>query len=206
MIRNLLALLVRVVTGVRPIDDRGAGELPRIYYANHSSHLDFVVIWAALPTALRQRVRPVAAADYWQRGPVRRWLALSVFRAVLVPRGKVSRDDDPIARMAEVLDGGVDLILFPEGTRGAGGGVAEFKPGIHALAKRHPRVELVPVFLENLNRILPRGEILMLPLIANAIFGPPCEGPRDGETRAGFLERARAALLALDEHPEQPEP
>jgi 1-acyl-sn-glycerol-3-phosphate acyltransferase len=206
MTRDAIALLARLITGVRRIADSAPPGTPRIYYANHSSHLDFVVIWAALPPPFRNRVRPVAAADYWDRDPVRRWLASKVFNAVLIPRGKVTRDDDPIGKMGAVLEAGHDLIIFPEGTRSLDGRLAEFRPGIHALAKRHPQAELIPVYLENLNRILPKGEILMVPLIGNAIFGPTCPSPRDGEPRADFLVRARAALLALAAAPPSPAP
>ena len=201
MIRDGIALLVRLITGVRVIDEPPTPGPSRIYFANHSSHLDFVVIWAALPAGLRNRVRPVAAADYWERGPVRRWLAGKVFHAVLIPRGKLTRDDDPIGKMAAVLEQGNDLILFPEGTRSLDGRVAEFRPGLHALAKQYPQAELIPVHLENLNRILPKGEFLMVPLMGNAIFGPPCAGLCDGETRHDFLVKKRAALLALSAHP-----
>lgn len=204
MIHNLIALLIRMLTGVRLIDESARPGPPRVYYANHSSHLDFVVIWAALPARFRGRVRPVAAADYWEHGPVRRWLAGKVFRAVLIPRGKLTRDDDPIGRMTSVLEEGNDLIIFPEGTRSLDGRVAEFRPGIHALARRHPQAELIPVYLENLNRILPKGEFLMVPLMGNAIFGPPCEGPREGESRHDFLVRARESLLVLSETPHTP--
>ncbi len=206
MTRDAIALLTRLITGVRCIADPSPPGTPRIYYANHSSHLDFVVIWAALPSPFRNRVRPVAAADYWERGPIRRWLASKVFNAVLIPRGKVARDDDPIGKMGAVLEGGHDLIIFPEGTRSLDGRVAEFRPGIHALAKRYPQAELIPVYLENLNRILPKGEILMVPLIGNAIFGPSCPGPYDGESRPAFLVRARAALLAFAAHSLPPDP
>ncbi len=197
MIRDFVALLVRFVTGVHRLNEPATDGPPRIYFANHSSHLDFVVIWAALPKHFRKRVRPVAAADYWDKGPLRRWLAHKVFRAVLIPRGKITRDDDPIGKMAAAMDDGCDLIIFPEGTRSEDGRVAEFRAGIHALAKRHPHVELIPVYLENLNRILPKGEILMVPLIGTAIFGPTCEGPREDEPRHDFLVRMRDSLLAL---------
>ncbi len=206
MIRDGIAWLVRLITGVRLIAEPPPPTPPRIYFANHSSHLDFVVIWAALPAGLRNRVRPVAAADYWERGPVRRWLAGRVFHAVLIPRGKLTRDDDPIRKMAAVLDQGNDLILFPEGTRSLDGRVAEFRPGIHALAKLYPQAELIPVHLENLNRILPKGEFLMLPLMGNAIFGPPCEGLREGESRHDFLVRKRECLLALSANPQPDAP
>ena len=200
-----LACLVRLFTGVRRVADPGGEARPSVYYANHSSHLDFVVIWAALPGRLRDRVRPVAAADYWQAGPLRRWLAARVFHAVLVPRGKLCRGDDPVGLMAAVLAEGGDLIVFPEGTRSEDGVVGTFRSGLHALAMRHPDARLVPVYLENLNRILPKGEVLLLPILGSATFGPPCDGPREGESRHDFLIRARAALLALSRHPEDPD-
>ena len=203
MIRGLLAWLIRILTGVRLLHSSPGPPGPHIYYANHSSHLDFVVIWAALPAAMRNRTRPVAAADYWARGRFRNWLATRVFHAVLIPRGVVRREDDPIGHMIAALDAGSDLILFPEGTRSADGKVAEFRPGLHVLAHRYPHAALVPVYLENLNRILPKGEFLVVPLMGNAIFGPPCEGLREGESRRDFLARTREALLELSRHPHE---
>lgn len=202
MISSLGAFIIRLVTGVRV--DHAVAHPPgvRVYYANHSSHLDFVVIWAALPTELRTRTRPVAAADYWNKGPLRRWLAGKIFRAVLIPRGKITKHDDPIGAMAAVLDAGNDLILFPEGTRGDGTAVDDFRTGLHALSLRNPEAELVPVYLENLNRILPKGEIFLVPLMACVTFGKPCDVPRKDECRKEFLARARQALLDLH-HPHE---
>lgn len=206
MIQNIIALFVRLITGVHLIQDHRRPTSTRIYYANHSSHLDFVVIWAALPSCARKRARPVAAADYWNRGPIRRWLAETVFKAVLIPRGKVTRHDDPISLMSTVIEQGSDLIIFPEGTRSQDGKVADFRSGIHALAKRHPQAELIPVYLENLNHILPKGEFLIVPIMGNAIFGSPCERPQKGETRHDFLVRARESLLALSTNLPPPTP
>jgi len=197
MTRHALAWLIRLITGVRRSREQENSGHAKIYFANHSSHLDFVVIWAALPAVSRERARPVAAADYWGRGPFRRWLVTTVFKAVLVPRGKLTRDDDPIGMMGAVLEEGNDLIIFPEGTRSLDGRVAEFRHGLFALARRYPQAELVPVYLENLNRILPKGEFFLLPLMGNAIFGHPCAGPRETETRHDFLVRARESLLEL---------
>lgn len=200
MIAELGAFLIRLITGVRMNyhvpDPRG----PRVYFANHSSHLDFIVIWAALEPELRRRTRPVAAADYWEKGPVRRWLAGKIFRAVLIPRGKITKADDPIGAMAAVLGQDNDLIIFPEGTRGNGDDVGDFRSGIHVLAKRCPQLELVPVYLENLNRILPKGEIFFVPLMASVSFGPPCAPPGENETRGEFLARLRQAVTDLH-HP-----
>jgi len=195
MIAAIGAFLVRLITGVREIHGLPDSPHGRVYYANHSSHLDFVVIWAALEPHLRAKVRPVAAADYWEKGPIRRWLAKNVFRAVLIPRGKITKANDPIGAMTAVLDAGDDLIFFPEGTRGDGQRVGEFRPGLHAMARHRPGVELMPVYLENLNRILPKGEFLFVPLMASATFGHPCLGPEDGCPKAEFLKHAREVLL-----------
>ncbi len=200
MIANIGAFFIRLVTGVRQDPDVLLPKLSRVYYANHSSHLDFIVIWAALEPKLRDRTRPVAAADYWQKGRIRPWLATKVFNAVLIPRGKITRSEDPIGAMSAVLDAGSDLIIFPEGTRGDGNEVGDFKAGLLALARHCPGVELVPVYLENLNRILPKGEIFFVPLMANVIIGKPCEGPREGESKQDFLARAREALVELNSH------
>ena len=205
MIRDFVAFLTRLMTGVHRISEEKNDGPPRIYFANHASHLDFVVIWAALPGYFRHRVRPVAAADYWDRGVIRRWLANRVFQAVLIPRGKVCREDDPIGKMIDAMEKGCDLIIFPEGTRSTDGKVADFKPGIYSLVKHYPKAELIPVYLENLNYILPKGEFLIVPVMANAIFGPVCKGPHEGESRQEFLVRSRASLLELvHEYQESP--
>jgi 1-acyl-sn-glycerol-3-phosphate acyltransferase len=204
MTRDLIALAVRLITGVRLLHEHAPHERPRIYFANHSSHLDFVVIWAALPSPLRNRARPVAGADYWEKNAVRRWLSSRIFKAVLIPRGKVGRDDDPVGRMMAEMDQGHDLIIFPEGTRSTDGRVAGFKPGLFTLARHYPQAELIPVFLENLSHILPKGEFLPVPVMGSAIFGPACEGLRHGETRKDFLDRARRALLDLSPHHDSP--
>ncbi len=204
MIKDFIALLIRLLTGVSKIEDHVIAGRPRVYFANHSSHLDFAVIWAALPKPLRDRVRPVAAADYWERGAIRSWLAHQVFHAILIPRGKVTRDDDPIGKMTTAMEEGADLIIFPEGTRSIDGRVAEFKPGIHALAKKYPLAELIPVHLTNLNHILPKGECFLVPLIATATFGPSCAALAEGESRHDYLRRMRESLLELNTPSHEP--
>jgi 1-acyl-sn-glycerol-3-phosphate acyltransferase len=177
----------------------------RIYFANHTSHLDFVVLWAALPRRIRALTRPVAAQDYWDGDPVRRYLAVKVFRAVLIDRGqRMSRDEADriaaarasVAVAAQALGHEDSLIIFPEGTRGSGTDVAPFKSGLYHLCRLRPDVEVVPTWLENLNRILPKGEILPVPLMGSVTFGPPL-ALEPNESKEGFLARARHALLAL---------
>jgi 1-acyl-sn-glycerol-3-phosphate acyltransferase len=197
---RLLAGGARLLTGAalrgEPVD--AADLRPRIWFANHASHLDFAVLWAALPESLRERTRPVAAADYWSRGRLRPWLARELFRAVLVERGSETPEEREaqIARMLAALDEGSSLILFPEGTRGTGLEIAPFRSGLWHLASRRPGVLLVPVGLENLNRILPKGEFLPAPLIASVTVGAPVV-LRPGETKEDFLARSREAVREL---------
>lgn len=175
----------------------------RIYYANHSSHGDFVLLWASLPPWLRRRTRPVAGADYWNRDALRRYIGGRVFRAVLIDRERREGSHDPIAQMADALAAGDSLILFPEGTRNVTDALLlPFKSGLYHLAARCPQAELVPVWMNNLARVMPKGEPLPLPLLCTVTFGPPLR-LADGEDKAAFLERARDALLAL--RPEDPD-
>jgi 1-acyl-sn-glycerol-3-phosphate acyltransferase len=174
----------------------------RIYYGNHSSHLDFVMIWSALPPRLRRSARPVAGRDYWDRGAVRRYLAGRVFRAVLIERGQAGADKAEasaraaIDQMVREMGDHDSLIVFPEGTRSSNGVVGPFKSGLYHLSRRRPDVELVPVYLENLNRILPKGESLPVPMMSRVIFGPAFAAD-GGDDKAAFLLKARDALMQL---------
>lgn len=197
MIRRLLAPGVRLLVGVYLQSGLTAPARSRIYFANHGSNLDFVVIWSVLPPALRERTRPVAAHDYWTKGKVRPFLADHVFRAVLVERRAVTRANNPLEKMIATLAGGEDLILFPEGTRSHDGRIHEFKAGLFHLAKQFPEAELLPVHLENLSRILPKGEFLPVPIIARVCFGQPLPPLGEKETKVEFLTRARAAVCEL---------
>lgn len=167
----------------------------RIYVANHTSHLDALVVWAALPPDLRERTHPVAARDYWERGRLRPWLARTGFNAVLIDRAPRAHGPNPLDEALTVLDRGHSLILFPEGTRGGDAVPGTFKGGLHRLAEAAPEAELVPVFLDNLHRSLPRGSFVPLPILCTVRIGTPFRW-NEGEPRAAFLARARDAVLA----------
>jgi 1-acyl-sn-glycerol-3-phosphate acyltransferase len=168
-----------------------------VFFANHSGHLDFAVLWAALPHAWRERTRPVAGRDYWEKTALHRFIASGIFRAVLIERKKVTVANNPLTAMCAALDAGDSLIVFPEGTRGDGLVVGEFKPGLHHLARARPAVPLVPVFLANLNRIMPKGSALPVPLIATVRVGAPITLVPE-ESKESFLTRARTTLVALN--------
>ena len=172
-------------------------ERQRIYFANHASHLDFVLVWAALPPKLRAMTRPVAARDYWDRPGFRRYLGVKVFNAVLVDRQPAQ--SSPQTAMDILLEGLGErhsLIIFPEGTRGDGSTIAPFKSGLYRLGKARPDIELIPAYINNLNRVLPKGEFVPVPMLASVSFGEPMHVGEDEEKNA-FLDRARNAILEL---------
>ena len=177
-------------------------DAPRIYFGNHSSHLDFVVIWSALPPRLRQLARPVAGRDYWELGALRRYLAGQVFHAVLIERAHTGADDASagarvsVQQMAAEMGDRNSLIVFPEGTRSLNGEVGPFKSGLYHLSRLRPDAELIPVHLENLNRILPKGELLPVPMLSRVVFGPRMRIEAD-EEKHEFLARAHSALIHL---------
>ena len=198
---SALVGLVQLLVGAYP---RWVGCAPeprqRIYFANHTSHVDTIALWAALPRQLRERTHPVAARDYWGTG-FRRYIAIKTLRAVLIDRTREDKTTDPLEPLLRVLAEGESLILFPEGTRGPGALPGPFKSGLYRLAQAMPRVELVPVYLENLHRSLPRGAFLPIPLTCTVRFGAPL-GTVAGETKEAFLERARAEVVKLSAGPQ----
>ncbi|CAA2101911.1 lysophospholipid acyltransferase family protein [Variovorax paradoxus] len=276
----LLLGIVRLLTGAQA---RWYGCPPkaeqRIYFANHQSHADLVMIWAALPEELRSITRPIAARDYWANTPVKRWITTEVFNAVYVERaataaapaaatagiepvqaaseaplpqagrieptmepllqpmpvpspavvdavpeaqGRLDLPDppapppptapdslgpeapadasppasDPLAPLVDALRSGDSIIIFPEGTRGHTGEPQKFKSGLYALATMFPDVVLVPAWIDNVQRVMPKGEIVPVPILCSVTFGAPIR-VEEGEERRPFLDRARAAVIAL---------
>ncbi len=193
---HLLAGMVRVIVGAQPcwIGCKPSPAL-RIYYANHTSHFDALALWSALPTKLRTTTRPVAAKDYWSTG-IRAWVATNGFNALFIDRNADKSVGDPLAPLFEALARGESLIIFPEGTRRAQALPSPFKSGIFHLATRFPDAELIPVYLDNLYRSMPKGTYLPVPLTCSVRFGTPLERRAD-EAKDVFLERARAAIVEL---------
>jgi 1-acyl-sn-glycerol-3-phosphate acyltransferase len=172
------------------------GPAQRIYFANHTSNLDALLVWTALPKPLRQRTRPVAARDYWMANRFKNWIATKIFNAVLIERKKVTAGNNPLDLLLAALDEKSSLIIFPEGGRHEGVEAGTFKSGLYHLGKKRPEVELVPVYIDNANRILPKGEVLPVPLLSSITFGSPMRVNAE-EPKPDFLERARRAVNSL---------
>ena len=188
--------LIRVLTGAQA---RWYGSPPkaeqRIYFANHQSHADLVMIWAALPLELRSITRPIAAKDYWTSSPFKQWITTSVFNAIYVDRARTG-DQDPLEPLIDALTNGDSIILFPEGTRGNAEEPQAFKAGLYNLALKFPDVVLVPAWINNVQRVMPKGEVVPVPILCSVTFGAPVTLEPDEERRA-FLDRARLAVMAL---------
>jgi 1-acyl-sn-glycerol-3-phosphate acyltransferase len=196
MTAGLMVFLAKLISGANA---RWLGCAPdvrqRIYFANHTSNLDALVLWAVLPPEVRAITRPVAARDYWSTG-IRRYLANEIFHAILIERKKPTAHDNPIEQILEAMGNDKSIIIFPEGGRQTTDEPTAFKSGLYHLAQKRPDVELIPVLMDNLNRILPKGEVLAVPLIANVTFGTPMKLLPE-ETKPAFLARARAEVMRL---------
>jgi 1-acyl-sn-glycerol-3-phosphate acyltransferase len=188
--------LIRVLTGSQA---RWWGCPPkaeqRIYFANHQSHADLVMIWAALPKELRRNTRAVAARDYWTKTPFKQWLTSAVFNVIYVSRERHA-EEDPLEPLIDAMNDGDSLILFPEGTRGYADEPQAFKAGLYNLALKFPEVELVPAWINNVQRVMPKGEVVPVPVLCSVTFGIPMK-VQPGEDRQAFLTRARSAVIAL---------
>ena len=200
--KKALILLARFISGasIRWEGCQPEASCQRIYFANHTSHLDGIVIWAALPPEVREKTRLVAAKDYWEGGPIRRFLAKKVFNVILVNRENVSVRNNPLYHMLEEMGDKYSIIIFPEGGRSTSGVIGEFKSGVYYLVKKRPELELIPIYLDNMNRILPKGFLLPAPMLSRVIFGAPLWYEKN-ESKDAFLDRARESVVQLrDSH------
>jgi 1-acyl-sn-glycerol-3-phosphate acyltransferase len=197
IVGKLIVGFASLLTGVQARWATAPQALPTLYFANHTSHGDFVLVWAALPPDLRAVTRPVAGADYWTASALRRFVGRDVVRALMIRRDASTPGDDPVQAMVDALAGGDSLIMFPEGTRNVGDEIMlPLKSGLFHIARQREDVRLVPVWIENLKRVLPKGMLVPVPLACSVAFGEPIR-LGEGEDKAAFIARARAAMLAL---------
>ena len=195
---TFLCLITSFITGVtsKQASDLAFTPTNKVYYANHASHGEFVLVWISLPKTWRMLTQPVAGADYWLGSKLKAFIAEQVFRVLLI-----DRQHDPkqaVAAMDGALKQGKSLILFPEGTRNTTDDqvLLPFKSGLYHLARENENVEFVPVWINNINRVLPKGKILPIPLLCDVRIGEVIKKLPD-EDKTEFLTRTRQALLDL---------
>ncbi len=200
MTAKILVLLTRLITGVSVhfVNRFDISNKQRIFYSNHSSHLDFLLIWSILPDEQRKLTRPVAAKDYWGVGKIKKFFSTKILNAVLVHRKwrDVLGERNPIEKLLDTIKSGDSLVIFPEGTRSLDFKLKNFKSGIYHLAESYPELEFVPIYIDNLSRVLPKGEFLFIPILTRAVIGEPFR-IHENETKSDFLTRARNNLIKL---------
>lgn len=202
---DILAGVAKVLTGASGVwIDNKPEKKQRIYFANHTSNLDTIIIWSALPSNLRSITRPVAAKDYWNQPGIRQHIATKELNVVFVERNKETRTEDPLNPLRVALNEGYSLIIFPEGKRNAEVIPGEFKSGIYHLKQEYPHVEFIPVYLENVAKTFPRGAFFPLPIICKAFFGKEItfdvHENDSKETKIDFLNHCRDKVINLIPH------
>lgn len=191
---------VRLLTGARSLWMGCQPESQqRIYYANHNSHIDFVLLWASLPTHIRQHTRPVAASDYWLNNSCKRFIIQDVFHGITIQRHR-ENGVDPLQPIIDALHAGDSIIFFPEGTRNLQDDqvLLPFKSGLYHLSQNFPQIEIIPVWITNLNRVMPKGALIPLPLLSTVAFGTPLDTAQSIDKQT-FLHNAQQQLLNLKE-------
>lgn len=200
LVRPFLVLFIGTrVRGRRHLPDRD----PFILAANHASHLDTALLLALVPLRRLHKLRPVAAAEYFGRNRLVSCLSQVLFNILPIPRERITPNTNPLPRMAEALERGESLIVFPEGTRGAGEEPGPFRPGIAHLVERVPGVPVIPVFLKNTGRALPKGEWVPVPFFCEVHIGPPLCPRGTREEILASLEEAVRRLRSEASRPDQ---
>jgi len=163
-----------VIIGIRFIGARRFfGHQQYVVASNHNSHADAVTLMTAIPTNKLAKTRPVAAADYFGRNKFVSFISWFFLNLVLIPRKRADKpgDDDPIEIMDRVLKKGHSMILFPEGSRGEAGKMQPFKKGIGFLMEKNRNIPVIPVYMEGIGRVLPKGNKIILPSLTKIYVG-----------------------------------
>jgi len=167
---------------------------PAIIAANHNSHVDTLLLLTIFPARLMGRLRPVAAADYFLRGPLIGWFSRNLIGIVPIARHGGGRED-VLAPARAALAAGDIVIIFPEGTRGAATDeLGPMKAGVARLAEAFPDAPVIPIWIEGAGRVLPKGTVLPAPMNCTVLVG---EAIRWEGAPARFMEALRERLEDL---------
>ena len=168
----LMRTFLRIIAGVKYINKEAINKHPQfILVSNHNSHLDTMALMSVLKITQLKTTHPVAAGDYFGKSPFRAFITKLFTNALLIKRSKTSDGQNPIDLMSESLLNGDSLILFPEGSRGEPQKMQQFKKGIGIILNRHPQIPFIPVYMTGMGKILPKGEMLLVPFDSYVVFG-----------------------------------
>lgn len=146
---------------------------PFLLIANHSSHLDTLSLLSLFPLNRLRRIRPVAAADYFERNVFVSRMTRTLFNILPIARKNITAENNPLRLMREAIEAGDSLLIFPEGTRGSGSELGEFRSGVAHLIEKVPSLPVVPAYLVNMGRSLPKGEFIPVPFFCEIRLGAP---------------------------------
>ena len=164
----------RIVIGLRYFNNDNLRNIKQfILIANHNSHMDTMAIMSAIPHRFIHKVHPVAARDFFGKNLFQKILMRYLVNATLIRRDRDNKERDPINDMDKMLKKKRSLILFPEGSRGIAGKMSNFKKGLGYLVQKNPKISVIPVYLENIYKTLPKGKRLILPYNCSIKFGEP---------------------------------
>jgi 1-acyl-sn-glycerol-3-phosphate acyltransferase len=168
--RNFL----RIFIGLQYFNNKSLRNIKQfILIANHNSHMDTMALMSAIPSRFIHRVHPIAARDFFGGSLFSRILMRYLVNATLIRRDREDPKRDPIDDMDKMLKKQRSLILYPEGSRGIPGKMSNFKRGLGYLVQRNPNINVIPVYLENIYKTLPKGKKLILPYNCSIKFGQP---------------------------------
>jgi 1-acyl-sn-glycerol-3-phosphate acyltransferase len=199
--------LVRIyLRGYHRLRVEGAEHLPSqppfVMIANHTSHLDALILASAMPWRLRRSVFPIAAGDVFFETP-----AVALFSAMMLnalPMWRKRCGSHAMQELRDRLLGGPSIyILFPEGTRSRDGGMGRFKPGLGMIVAGAP-VPIVPCHLEGAFAAIPPGAHLPRPLPLRLRIGAPLTFADAPNERSGWQDiatRLETAVAALRDAP-----
>ncbi|EKD28883.1 MAG: hypothetical protein ACD_79C00174G0002 [uncultured bacterium] len=148
-------------------------KIPFIMVANHSSHLDAATILSLFPLKELINIRPAAAADYFSSNAFRAFFSKNFFNILPIPRKGINKENNPLTIMKKAIKENQAIIIFPEGTRSTDGEMSNFKSGVAHLIQEHSEIPVIPIYLSNLYRSLPKGEFIPLPLFLEVNIGVP---------------------------------
>ena len=170
----ILRPIVLLLFGVNVFGRENIFRLDRyIIVANHNSHLDILLLFYLLPLKQIRRTHPVAAIEYFSKSKIIFRVVTYLFDPVWIKRNSPQYFTEFMAVVKSKLDGGHNLIIFPEGSRGLPGEVQHFKTGIGRISEQYRNIPIVPVFLSGTERSLPKRYSIPVPIWNNIIIGPP---------------------------------